>query len=255
MRLNGLFYEAEANEMSGVIQSVIDLRKELISIYKFNPPWSVTRGWEYGKVIYALGKIEKKNKVLDIGSANSIVPFFFRRHSCEAYACDVKKPKRKELQYYKDLGIDYQKAGIVDLPYDDNFFDGICSVCTLEHIYPWKDDTEILRETIFAFQEIARVLKPGGITVHSCDFYIPGFNSFRTYHEELLKKLFKALSHIFEPVDEPNYHIDDPFTYFINNNTQYGKPEERERKHLRFLREGKKPDNLFTCASIALRKL
>ncbi len=254
MRLNGLFYEAEAEELRHVIDEVKGLRKELIDIYKFNPPWSMTRGWEYGKVIKAI-PLTLGDKILDIGSSNSIIPFWYQRQDAKAYACDIKKPKRKELQYYKRLGIDYKKASMVDLPYEDNFFGGVCSVCTLEHIYPWKNDTEILRETIFAFQEIARVLMPGGVTIHSCDFYIPGFNSFRTYHEELLKKLFRALSHIFEPVDEPDYHIDDPFAYYINNNTQYGKPEERERKHLRFLREGKKPDNLFTCASIALRKL
>ncbi len=256
IRLNGLFYEAEAEELRRNIDSVKSLRKELISIEGFNPPWSVTRGWEYGKVITALCGGIPNWKILDIGSANSIIPFWFQSaEAFTAYACDIKLPKKKELKYYEKQGIDYKKASMVDLPYEDNFFGGVCSVCTLEHIYPWKDDTEILRETIFAFQEIARVLMPGGITVHSCDFYIPGFNSFRTYHEELLKKLFKALSHIFEPVGEPDYHIDDPFAYYINNNTQYGKPEERERKHLRFLREGKKPDNLFTCASIALRKL
>jgi len=255
VRLNGLFYEKEAEEMSSLIDGIKSLRKELISTHKFNPPWSATRGWEYGKIIHALGGLERKDKVLDVGSANSIIPFFFRRYGCETYACDIKMPKHKELKYYEQCGIDYQKASIVDLPYDDRTFDAVSSICVLEHIYPWKDDTEILRETVFAFQEIARVLRQGGITAHSCDFYIPGFNSFRTYHEELMKKLFGALRHIFEPVDEPDYYIEDPFAYYINNNTQYGKLEERERKHLRFLREGKKPDNLFTCASIALRKL
>lgn len=252
---NGLFNEADAKELS--LDSVKALRKELIGIHKFNPPWSVTRGWEYGVVIAALTGGIPNHRILDIGSGNSIIPFWFQSTDAfTAYACDVKMPTRKELQYYKSLGIDYKKAGMADLPYGDNFFGGVCSICTLEHIYPWKDDAEILRETVLAFQEIARVLMPGGVTIHTCDFYIPGFNSFRTYHEELLKKLFKALSHIFEPLDNYiNYHIEDPFAYYINNNTQYGKPEEREQKHLRILREGMIPANLFTCASIALRKL
>lgn len=252
MKMNVLYTEQEMKDMGALITDIQTIRNELIG-KGFNPPWSVTRPWEYSKVIQGM-PAKPGDKILDIGSNTSIIPFWFKRNGCDVYACDIVKPTFSELKYYKDKGINYKKAGMADMPYADNFFDGVCSVCTLEHIYPWKDDNEILKETVKGFKEIARVLKPGGITVHSCDFYVPNFNTFRTYHEDLLLKLIKALEPIFEPLDVPDYHIADPFAYYISNNTQYANPAEREEKHLKSLKEGVPPPNLFTCACIALRK-
>jgi SAM-dependent methyltransferase len=260
MNYNTIFTEAEMAQFKNMIDELVEIRNELIR-NGFNPPWSATRGWEYAKVIAGAecAKINKKDSIksiLDIGSMSSVIPFYFNKHGWNAEACDVVPPNEQDLDYYKKCHIPYKEASIMALPYDDESFNAITSVCVLEHIYPWKNDFEIVEHTIEGLREAGRVLKRGGIMAHSCDYYVPEFNSFRTYHKDLLLKIIDGVKDILKPFGkEPfNYDIPDPRQYYINNCTQYLNPVEREEKHLKVLREGNKPENLFTCALITLVK-
>jgi len=255
MKYNSVFYESDLIELKEPVEEITTLRNKLVIDQGMNMPWSVTRPWEYAKLIKASQPLIHHGSVLDIGSANSVLPFYFNDRDCMVQACDIEMPSAKELDYYKRCAIGYKRADILNLPYKKETFDYVFSVCVLEHIYPFKDDDDIVRETIRAFRKIARVLKPNGLTAHSCDFYVKDFNTFRTYHRELLSRIILGLVGTFVPVDEPDYSIADPVKYYIENNTIYGKPEEREEKHLKYLREGKAPENLFTCASLVLRKV
>jgi len=255
MKANTVFRECDVMQFGGLIDEVRGLRDELVR-EGMNPPWSATRGWEYAKLIREcqfrpplIGK-----KVLDIGSATSVMPFYLARNGCEAYATDIILPDKKDLEWYKRQGIRYKKASIFNLPADDGFFDFVFSVCVLEHIAEFKNDDDIVRETVRALKEVARVLKPGGITGHTCDFYVKDFNTYRTYHKELLYGIISELRRILIPIDVPDYDIADPFEYYISNSTVYADPVMREEKHLKYLRKNETPGNLFTCASIILQK-
>lgn len=255
MRFNSVFYESDLVELKEQVEDITSLRDKLVRDTGMNMPWSMTRAWEYAKLIKASHPVVHHGTVLDIGSANSVLPFYFNDRDCIVHACDIEMPTAGELDYYRRRAIFYKRASIFDLPYDRKVFDYVFSVCVLEHIYPFKDDDDIVRETVRAMKKTAKILKPGGLTAHTCDFYVRDFNTFRTYHRELLTRILCGLVGILEPVDEPDYNIPDPVKYYTENSTIYGKPEDREEKHLKFLREGRSPENLFTCASLVLRKV
>jgi len=253
--LNTVYTDKEKEQFSELINRLWELRADLIK-RGFNPPWSATRGWEYSVVINATMPKEG-DKVLDIGSMNSVVPFYLKQYGAKCYAVDVVMPNENDLAYYKECGIPYKEASIMELPFEDNFFDFITSVCVLEHISPWKNNDEIVSETVRGLIEAGRVLKSGGIMAHSCDFYHPELNTFRTYTKELLERIIYRLSRnglTLEGGDADYRLLPSPAEYYLNNSCVYENEKDREEKHYRILREGGKPGNLFTCASLILRK-
>ena len=252
MKWNSVFTEKERQELQPLPDKIRKFRKGLVS-KGLDPSRGAIKDWEFAKVIIASNPMPE-DKVLDVGSSISVLPFWLKKIGCKVVAVDVVFPADC-IERYRGEGIEYNEASIFDLPFPDNYFDKVYSVCVLEHIYKWTNDNDIVKETIRAFREVARVLKPGGVTANTCDFYIEGFNTWRTFHEKLLLEIIDGLKDIFEPVDEPDYHIADPFKYYIQNSTVYNKGEKRRKDHLYELTRHRKPENLFTMASIVLRKI
>lgn len=105
--------------------------------------------------------------ILDLGTGKNSLPLFWSMFGCRTVAMDgslygfsnlVQIEKRLNPKPTSLVGGDMRF-----LPFADNAFDGISSLCAIEHI-PGEGDIETLRE-------IYRVLKPGGravITVETC---------------------------------------------------------------------------------------
>lgn len=139
------------------------------------------------------GNFSEKDKVLDIGSGESIVPSFLKyEYGSDVYATDLDKNelnKQKEYSEKLDISFHFEVQDATKLSYPNNYFDKIIAISSIEHI-PGTGD-------IKAINEFSRVLKSGGkllITVPFGDkyeekektWYYHGFE--RRYNLEALNK-------------------------------------------------------------------
>lgn len=116
------------------------------------------------------GNFTKNDKVLDIGSGESIVPSLIKyEYGCDVYATDLDKNElNKQKEYSEKLNIDFhfEVQDATKLSYSNNYFDKIIAISSIEHIPDTGD--------IKAINEFSRVLKSGGkllITVPFGDIY------------------------------------------------------------------------------------
>ena len=97
----------------------------------------------------------KAKKVLDVGSGNGYVLSKYATEGADVFGVDIT-PTAIDLcnKRFEYLGLEgnFQVADAQDLPFDNNFFDCVCSMGVLHHV----------PDTSKAVAEIFRVLKPGG---------------------------------------------------------------------------------------------
>lgn len=212
------------------------------------------RLWECCHVLRCLLP-QKGDVVLDIGSFKGIMPFCLSDTGCEVHTIDIKVPGQQFLDYSAKRGITSNQASIYKIPYPDEFFDTAYSICVLEHLVEdLHNEKYFARRIAKAIEEVMRVLKSGGIFASTIDFYIKDFNTFRTFHETLVMEIIEKVEDFALPFGETNYHIPDPWKYYLENSSVYHINDERRKEHIRQLERKELPDNLFTCASLVLRK-
>ena len=142
----------------------------------------------FAKLIYAVFTFGflKKYTVSRFGMYKSIENIFNDDSNCKvlsishsrqlAYICGIKNPVFFEANYPEQT--------IMNLKFEDNFFDYVVSDQVFEHI---EGDTQV------AFDECIRVLKPGGIVLHTTCFILAhhGPGDFWRWSPEGLKFLAK----------------------------------------------------------------
>jgi ubiquinone/menaquinone biosynthesis C-methylase UbiE len=120
--------------------------------------------------------IQPTDIILDIGFGNGyLIKKLLEQNPKKVYGIEISqdmlnKVRHKLKRVISEGNLDLCLANIKKLPYNDTFFDKICTVNT---VYFW-DDTES------SFAEIERILKPNGIFI----------NVF--YSKELLDKMHHA---------------------------------------------------------------
>jgi ubiquinone/menaquinone biosynthesis C-methylase UbiE len=135
--------------------------------------------------------IKKGQNILEVGSATGVFSFEYEKYGINLTSIDlspenIKWSKKKAKK--KNSSIDFQIADVENLPFPENYFDGILSFSTLRYV-PNIDK---------ALQELFRVLKPGGFII--IDFpnkKCPWFGG--------LKKKVLGREHIFDN----HYYIND----------------------------------------------
>lgn len=107
------------------------------------------------KAAFDLFQPQAEEKILDVGCGTGNFSIKLAQKGCEVTGIDISKPmlekaakKAKKL----NLDIDFKKANIVNLEFEDNHFDSVFSMAAVEFI----EDLEK------AMQEMKRVVKPGG---------------------------------------------------------------------------------------------
>src|SRR5712692_6234620 len=90
-------------------------------------------------------------RVLEIGGGNGYQASFIASWGCEVHSIDLPQAQAERVHYYP-----VQEYDGKHLPYSNANFDLVFSSNVLEHIGPLGD----------MLQEIRRVLKPCGLTVH-----------------------------------------------------------------------------------------
>lgn len=100
--------------------------------------------------------LDTQSQILDVGSAYG--GFLFACHQM-GYPCEGIEPweeaRKKAIQISKMWNIPIRiKDGVAEkIPYEDNTFDMVHAACVIEHVLDVEQ----------AFNEIYRVLKPGGV--------------------------------------------------------------------------------------------
>jgi SAM-dependent methyltransferase len=130
----------------------------------------VLKGWEWSErtieVPFLFNSLpEPPARILDIGSCESRLCVELQDLGFDVWGLDL----RDYEMWNKGLK-NFVKADARDIPFDDNTFDVVSSISTTEHIglvdTPYKTDSVFDRDgDIISFNEMMRVLKPGGSVV------------------------------------------------------------------------------------------
>jgi len=148
--------------------------------------WS--RQWEYA---YALANLSNvKGRIVDAGSGFTFFPFFLAERKNEVFCCDPDPSLGEVFRRAIALTgtkVDFRKAGIRALPYEDEFFDAVCCISVLEHVPAGGRD----------LREFWRVLRPAGRLIITCDISLMGDLEMR-YEDFAL--LLAGLLELFEEV-------------------------------------------------------
>jgi len=145
----------------------------------------LNRKKEFNSIV-TLGKINKTDSVLDIGSGEGYWTKEFSKRSKQATGIDPdEKAISDSRRFFKEANLDFVKCAVEDLPFDQSTFDKVVSVSVIEHVESQEK----------ALQEISRVLKPGGILSISVDVLNEdnSTDEFRKWHQD---KYF--VTHYFE---------------------------------------------------------
>ena len=156
MVLNKLYdkREFERSEIQHLIREIDSFARE--HNLEFNP----LKWFEYSYAILYSGH-RHRGKVLDVGSAKSIFPYYLAAKGYDVTTIDIA-----DFEYRTQIG---RKFGVKCITGDlrvfhpelEGKFDLITNLSVIEHI---DEDTE-------AVLNLAKYLKPGGIMVISTDFY------------------------------------------------------------------------------------
>lgn len=137
-------------------------------------------------VVY--GNFKPGMRVLDAGSGRGILQYYLARKGCRMSACDIDGFRsRKFLKLHRffhrlrlapapdltsrlrknarffGVEVDYHIEPMQSLTWPDATFDRVYSISVLEHIQPPE-------EQLRAVQQMARVLKPGGLMLLTLDY-------------------------------------------------------------------------------------
>jgi ubiquinone/menaquinone biosynthesis C-methylase UbiE len=112
------------------------------------------------RVEMCLQRCRGGDKILEVGFGTGVTFFNLARKYKEIHGIDLKANAQEIAQMFaaRGLNVFLRQGDLLQLPYPDAFFDTVLLISILEHLRP-----EML---LTAFQEIRRVLKPGGQMVY-----------------------------------------------------------------------------------------
>ena len=129
-----------------------------------------TKLWENAWVLANSG-VRPGDVVLDIGGASTIFSFLLASMGCEVHVVDNDWGNHGIIYNSKYVShkmgwnmTSYGKDISRPLPFKDNYFDKVFSICVVEHL-----PVEVRK---FVMKEMNRVLKPGGIVALTMDYDI-----------------------------------------------------------------------------------
>lgn len=146
------------------------------------------------RVELCLAECSGGQRVLEVGFGSGVT--FLNLNDCyqEIYGLDLCASVEQVGAMFRDRGIQthLRQASVLDMPYENDFFDTVLLISILEHLKP--------DQQIKAFKEIHRVLKPVGQVVYGVPierrfmvlmFRVLGYN-IRKYHFSTEKDVFDA---------------------------------------------------------------
>lgn len=139
---------------------------------------------------------DSKNKILDVGSAGSYLPFELASKGYQVWSLDFSCRYNRYISSYNNFT--FVEGDIRKTNFPDSFFDFVTGVSVIEHVGLVGKNTSLDDDKVAA-REIFRIIKPGGkflITVPFGKKYgvytIERGNSFRIYDHSHLEALLSA---------------------------------------------------------------
>jgi len=140
-------------------------------------------------VIKELSAIPVNSKILDIGCMESELPLFISGLGYQVTGFDFREYP------YKMPNFKFVKGDILNLPFDNNMFDSVVCVSTIEHVGIgfYGDPKGDMAPDIKGVQEIRRILKTKGLFILTVPFGKSQINKQqRIYDEQAVKKLLEG---------------------------------------------------------------
>ena len=176
-------------------------------------------GWEHNKYF------KNCKKILDAGFGEGEMILAFPKKRIFGIDLDEKVVKKAKKQGYS-----VWKASVTDMPFNNNFFDGIISSHVIEHLLP--------KEVLKMMQESSRVLKPNGIfmirtPVFNKNFYRQNYDHIKPYPPECIKRLLRDYDLNLQ-LEEVIYDFKFPFHKLLHKifNTLMKKKKQEVKKQV-----------------------
>jgi ubiquinone/menaquinone biosynthesis C-methylase UbiE len=149
-----------------------------------------------------LAQCKGGRRILEVGFGSGVTFLNLSRMYEEIHGLDLNASvedvsglfEKKKIRTY------LQNGSVLSMPYEDNFFNTVLLISILEHLKP--------PELLLAFEEIRRVLKPGGQVVYGVPierpfmvfmFRLLGYN-IREHHFSTEKDVLEAAGAILKKV-------------------------------------------------------
>jgi len=204
------------NELSGIKEGfswlkIADMAK--ISYYNDNP--KTERFIEY---LWILKNLISKGKILDVGCVESIFPQEISKNkSIEVYGIDSRQ--------YENPEFNFSIADVRKMSFEDNFFDQVTIISTLEHIgLLWYDNEELDEDgDIKAMKEIKRVLKNDGTVLITIPYGGGQTNWYRSYDKKRLTEIFNGFK-----INKMKYFFNKDLAWIETNEEGMSKVDNSE---------------------------
>jgi len=121
---------------------------EYYSEVNLTVPEFVTKRIE--EIVGDFSKFRQINRLLDVGFGSGIILKVASRQNWNAFGTEVSKPA---VDQAKSLGFEVFHGELIEAEYPDNYFDVVAASEILEHLH----EPQVLLD------EVARILRPGGL--------------------------------------------------------------------------------------------
>jgi SAM-dependent methyltransferase len=164
--------------------------------------WPVVGRMFRRRIELCLAECTGGERVLEVGFGSGVTFLNLAEKYKEIYGLDLAASVEDVETVFrkKQIETNLQNGSVLSMPYADGFFDTVLLISILEHLKP--------SEQLQAFQEIHRVLKPGGQVIYGVPierrlmvamFWLLGFN-IREHHFSTEKDVCEAAGSILERV-------------------------------------------------------
>lgn len=154
------------------------------------------------RIELSLAQCSGGRRVLEVGFGSGVTFLNLSRMYEEIHGLDLNASVEQvsELFEKKQIRTHLQNGSVLSMPYENDFFDTVLLISILEHLKP--------SELVKAFEEIRRVLRPGGQVVYGVPierafmvfmFRLLGYN-IREHHFSTEKDVSEAAESVLEKV-------------------------------------------------------
>jgi ubiquinone/menaquinone biosynthesis C-methylase UbiE len=162
--------------------------------------WPVIGKMYRRRVELSLAECSGGERILEVGFGSGVTFMNLHERYKEIYGLDLTSKVEEVKAVFEAKGIKtlLQNGNVLQMPFLDNFFDTVLLISILEHLRP--------DQQLKAFQEIWRVLKPGGQAVYGVPierplmtflFRLLGYD-IRKHHHSTEKDVEAAARKVFE---------------------------------------------------------
>jgi ubiquinone/menaquinone biosynthesis C-methylase UbiE len=156
--------------------------------------WPVIGRMYRRRVELCLAQCAGGERILEIGFGSGVSFLNLAEKYEDIHGLDLNASAGEVAAVFERHGIktQLQNGNVLEMPYEDDYFDTVLLISILEHLKP--------EEQVPAFEEIQRVLKPGGQVVYGVPierglmvfmFRLLGFD-IREHHFSTEKQVFSA---------------------------------------------------------------